>query len=427
MLPAQLTDVGIFGSIERFGDLSIHAVIDLRRAFSRAELEIAMRAAVAAFPVLGCRYEPRFFRDHWIPADGPHSDAVHVVDAPVDLEAETMAWAQRRLDPTRDRPLRVVSLHREGGSRLILSLLHLAVDGGGVAAVGHVFGAALYGVPPSLPVDERRDLRSTLERLRFYHLPVLARDMAASLLLPLRVLLSGKRERPYPQLPSAAPSVRQMVISVGEVLALKARFSAQKASINDLLIAALAKVSAGRSDRGDVVVLYTMDLRRYAASARLAAANISTIVTTLVPRASIGDLASTAGAVAAITRRHRESLVGPAFVLTPVALTGSTPHALVRWMMKGIHPIAVDLPISRGMVLTNVGRVDEGLGAFGDDIEGIQIIGPIIESVPVPAVVAFGFRGELHLELYASTGVAPEALVELEGEIRAALELPPAS
>ena len=425
MLPAQLTDVGIFGSIPRFGDLSIHAAVDLRRSFSRAELEGAMRAVIAAFPVLGCCYEPRFFRDRWVQAPGSLSDAVHVAPAPADLEAETMVWARRRLDPTRDRPLRVVSLPREGGSRLILSLMHLAVDGGGVAAVGHVFGAALYGVPPALPTDARRDLGSTLERLRFYHLPVLLRDMAASLLQPLRVFLAGKRERHYPQSPGAGPSVRHLVLSAAELSALKARFRDQKASINDLLIAALARVSAGRSDRGDVVVLYTMDLRRYAASARLSAANISSILTTLVPRAAVRDLTSTAAAVATITRRHRESLVGPAFVLTPIALTGRTPHALVRRMVPGIHPVAVDLPISRGMVVTNVGRIDEGLGAFGDDIEGIHLIGPIIEGVPIPAVVAFGFRGELHLELYAPEGLAPEALIELSAELRAALELPP--
>jgi len=74
-----------------------------------------------------------------------------------------------------------------------------------------------------------------------------------------------------------------------------------------------------------------------------------------------------------------------------------------------IHSIAVDLPISRGLIVTNVGRLDEGLGAFGDDIENLRVIGPNIMSVDVPAVVAFGLRNRLHLELYGPPGVSPSA------------------
>ena len=39
MMQAELSDVGLFGSMDRYGDLGIHAVIDLRRRFSRAALE----------------------------------------------------------------------------------------------------------------------------------------------------------------------------------------------------------------------------------------------------------------------------------------------------------------------------------------------------------------------------------------------------
>ena len=62
--------------------------------------------------------------------------------------------------------------------------------------------------------------------------------------------------------------------------------------------------------------------------------------------------------------------------------------------------------------------------AFGADIETIRVIGPSIQGVDVPAVVAFGFRGELHLELFGPPGLAIEALDELESELREALELP---
>ena len=94
MVVAELADVGLFGSMDRYGDLGIHAVIDLAKSFSRAELEGALGAAIRAFPVLGRRYVPGFWRDRWQKVEGPVGDAVHVLAEPSDLEAETEKWAR---------------------------------------------------------------------------------------------------------------------------------------------------------------------------------------------------------------------------------------------------------------------------------------------------------------------------------------------
>jgi NRPS condensation-like uncharacterized protein len=356
--------------------------------------------------------------------DGPVSDAIHVVDGDVDdIEAETAVWARRPIDSNRERPLRVVSIRHEGGSRLILSLTHLAVDGGGIAAVGHVLGAHLYGAAPSVPVDPARSVGRALAGLRWYHLPVLAWDMAKSLLLPLRTLGAAKRQRPFPADPSGEAIWRHVVISAAEVAAIKQRCRPQGASVNDALIAALARVAAGRSGDGPLAVMYTMDLRRFAGAPLLTAANTSSILIAIVPRKAVGDLATAARAVSDITKAQRRGLAGPAFMLGPLALGFGAPHALARRITKLLHPVLIDLPLSRGLVFTNVGRLDEGLAAFGDDIERIRAIGPNIRGIDVPAVVAFGFRGELQLELFGPPGLAVEALEELESELRAALEL----
>jgi NRPS condensation-like uncharacterized protein len=375
---------------------------------------------------MGRRYEPRFWRDRWRQVDDPVSAMVHVVDAPADLEAETATWARTPIDSLRERPLRLVSLRRREGSRLVLSVTHLAVDGAGAAAVGHVLGAHLYGLTPSAPVDARRNVASALAGLRWFHLPVLARDLVAAALLPLRTRAAARRERPFPSGPSRQASWRHVVVAADDVERIKARCRPRGASVNDALIAALACAAAGRAGPdGPIAVMYTMDLRRYAGAPRLTAANTSAILTAIVPRRAVGELATTAGAVAAVTARHRRGLAGPAFLLGPVALAFGAPHALARRATRWLHPLAVDLPLRRGLVFTNVGRLDEGLAAFGDDVESIRVIGPIIDGVRVPAVVAFGFRGALHLELFAPPGLAVEALDELEAELREALGLAP--
>jgi NRPS condensation-like uncharacterized protein len=346
-----------------------------------------------------------------------------MVDEARDLEAQTASWARHPIDSARQRPIRIVSLPRAGGSRLILSITHLAVDGAGAAAVGHVLGAHLYGRSPSAPTDARRSLGSALEGLGWRHLPVLARDLAATVLLPFRIYGAAKRERHFAAAASGQTCWRHLTIARDEVERIKARCKPHGASVNDALLAALARVAAGRSTHGPLSVMYTMDLRRYAGSPRLTAANTSSILSVVIPREAVGDLASTAAAVAGVTKRQRQGLAGPAFLLAPLALAMGAPHAWARQVVRWLHPVLIDLPLSRGLVFTNVGRIDEGLAAFGDDIERLHVIGPNLAGVTVPAVVAFGYRGALHLELFGAAGIAPAALDELEAELRAALEL----
>lgn len=425
MVRAELADVGLFGSMERYGDFGIHAVIDLRRRFTQAELEAALVATIRAFPVLGRCYVPGFWRDRWQRVDAPLSAAVHVLEETLpDLEKVTESWVRRPIDSARERPIRLVSLARDGGSRLIFSVTHLAVDGAGAAAVGHVLGSHLYGCEPAAPIDARRNVGSALEGLSWYHLPVLARDVAGMLALPVRTYRVAKRARDFAAGGSTEAHWRHTTFSASEVDELKARCRPRGASVNDALIAALARVAAARSSRGPIAVMYTMDLRRFSGSPRLTAANTSAILSVIVPRHEVADHASTAEAVARVTSRQHRGLAGPAFLLAPIALAIGTPHAWARQLTRWLHPVLIDAPLARGLMFTNVGRIDAGLSAFGADIERVRVIGPNITGVRVPAVVAFGYRGELHLQLFAAPGLAASALEELESELCAALELP---
>jgi NRPS condensation-like uncharacterized protein len=418
---AQLADLGLYVSIERYGDLCVHGVLDLRRSFSYNEVEQAVRATVASFPILGCIYETHFFRDRWVPVYSTIDPMVHV-GITADLESDTRMWTERSLDPTRVRPLRVVVLPTPDGCRLIVSLSHLAMDGAGMAAVGHVLFAHLYGVRPSLPVEQRRDVARTLNGLSLRHMPMLARDLASAMLQPLRVWSAAPRERPYPKDGSTKPTSRQIVLEAATVEALKNQCG-KNVRVNDLLVAAIALVAAKRSHDGPVAVLYTMDLRRYSRSAHLSAANVSSIVTTIVPRSATKNLPDAVKTVAELTAEHRRSLAGPAFLLLPMLLTGPTPHGILRRMVPAIQPILVDLPVSRGFIFTNVGKLDQGLGPLLDDLVDLRAVGPNIKGTSTPAIIAFGLRGRIHLQLFAPPGLGDEALNELEVELREALTL----
>lgn len=422
---AELTDVALFGAMDRYGALSIHAILDLGRTFTHAELVRALERTIRDFPVIGRRYEKGLFRDRWVPVSSPVADAVHFLEmkgeAESELEARTREWVERPLDPTRERQVRIVGIESRGKLRLILSILHLAVDGAGIGAVGHVFGSHLLGRATLVPTTPGRAIWNVLEGLRWFHAPRLLTSIVGESLRPLRQLAAAPRTKPYGRMAGGEATWRHLVIGATDVARL--RETCNGATVNDILISAVASLAAQRSDGGPVVVLYTMDLRRYAKAPRLIAANSSSILSAVVPRHAVGTLARTTQAVAALTRGHRESLAGPAFLLSPYLLAAAVPHAMVRALTSVFGPVMVDLPLSRGLLMTNVGRIDEGLRPFGDLIERVRIVGPLIRGVSVPAVVAFGFRGEIHLEIFAGDDLHPSAAEDTERELRAVLGL----
>ena len=64
-------------------------------------------------------------------------------------------------------------------------------------------------------------------------------------------------------------------------------------------------------------------------------------------------------------------------------------------------------------------RVEGALAAWlaTDEVVGLEIVGPSSWGIDVPIVVAYGFRGAVHLQLFAGPGLGPRALEELEREI----------
>ncbi len=422
---AEAADAAIFGASASYGHLCFHACVDLRRRFEAAALERAVEAMVADFPVMGCRYELHGLRDRWLPVEGPTRDFVHVERLSGDLEAATRAWVLRELDPLRDRPVRVVSLEHGGGCRLLVSLLHIAVDGGGAMAVARALAGHLYGVPEPLPVERRRDMWQAFERLRGAHWIVLGAAMFAQVFRPLTVFAVPRRVRDFERTPSGdgEPCWRQVALTVEQTERLKARLKAQGATLNDGLLAALARVAVARSDRGPAAVTYTIDLRRYTQPPRLIATNISGIAIAVIDRDKAGDLDTAAQAMRAVTQRQSANLSGLSFSMMPALNSLWTPHALIRAILPPVMKLSVDPPFRRALMVTNVGRLDEGLAAFGDDIEAISIIGPCLRNSPLPPIAAVGFRGQLLLQIYGPPGLTPEALERYEVELREALEL----
>lgn len=414
-LPATVFDVGLFGMAPVLGHLHQHAVVDLRRTVSPAELGRALAATIDDFPVLGCRYETRPLRDRWVPLEEPPP---LVVEETADVEAATRRWVLAELNPCRDRPIRLVLLPTEGGCRLVLTLLHIAVDGGGTLAVAQSLAAHLNGHAPDTPVERRRDVLQAFERVRWWSLPLLVAPLLGEVLLPLRLRVLPPRTHPLDVHPAAPPTWTTIRLSAEQTATLKAAAKDGGATMNDALLFALCRVGATYSESGPLWAAFTIDVRRYLARPRRIAANLSAISFVRLPRSRLDDGLSV---VAAETKRQSRRLLGLSYIGAVALALGPLPHALARRVARLLARTSFRLPMQRALAVTNLGRLDEGLAGFGDDLAALRLVGPCVRDAPIPIVVATGLRGGLQLDVYAPAGIGEDGLKTFGGRLTAEL------
>ena len=413
-------------ALERtYPHVHLHLVVDLDRRFGRDELEEAFRGLIRSFPVLGCRFQPGFWRDRWVSWGGDLSDLVHV-ERPTDLEAATTAWARRPMRYLQEPTARLAFFERDEGGRLVLSLHHMVADGGGVKAAGAVLAALLCREEPVPPPTDDRAMMHLARCLRVPDLPILAREMVREGLMPLSVLRVRKLDYGEPTGSGSPDPHWRPVRLAGEAAQ---RFTAvcerQGATINDALVASVARMAARRADRGPVMVAYTVDLRRYLRAKRAQVTNLAGVTMVVLEREAIRTASSAIQAVVAAIGEQKRRLTGLAYALLPGFTIGWLPHGLLR--LAGTLVINQLLRrFNRAIAITNIGALDEALAPFGHSALSASIVGPFIHGIRVPVITATGFRGELTLHLAATQVHSRDDLegyaVELEEALLEATE-----
>jgi len=415
VLPATTSDVVLVAAAHAVGVLTHHALVDLAHDLDDDALLRAVERTLADIPVLGCRYVHGQLRDRWEGVSHPVEEDVHIERVP-EVEAATHSWIERRLTPEGGRQLRIVLLRHPDGSRLLISLTHAAVDGAGSMAVAATLGAHLTG-RPQLPVEARRSLMLPISGLPLKAKAWLPFAVVKETLHPLRMMKQPAHEAFTGRGPAGWVD---LVLDVDETTELKARTKRSGGTVNDALVTALARVAADHV-RGDKVwVAYTVNFRRYLGPPpRLLAGNLSGVATVALER-SLAHGPDALPAVVRQTRRHLHRLSALGHLLGLASPVRLLPHPLAHQLVPWMSHLLLRPGLRRGLIVTNVGRIDAGIGAFGDLIKDLRIIGPSADRAPIPTVAAFGLKGRLHLHVHAATG--QEAAGALGRELHAALQ-----
>lgn len=411
-LPAEVVEVVFAGLEGAFPHVHLHLLVDLDRSFDLPQLERALRDLVDAFPVLGCRYRAGWWRDRWVPWNGDLSGRVQVQQVR-DVEAATRALVRCPWRAALELPVRLTFLRHGDGGRLVLSLHHMAADGGGAKAAGAVLAASLAGVAPEPSPTSDRRLSAVARSLRLRDLPVLALELVREGLLPLSMLRVRQLEPPWTAGDGSSLPIWRTVSCPAERPA--------GVTVNDLLVAALLRVALRRSPRGPIGAAFTVDLRRFLRDARARVTNLAGVTMVVLPRRRVEAdvLAATSAAIGEQKRR----LPGLPYMLGPALFLGWLPHGLMRRVGASIVRMALRRG-ARAPVLTNIGPLDEALAPLGETVRAASVVGPFLHGSPVPLVTATGFAGELHLQVGGTGTFAAEALEGYaEGVQRALAEL----
>jgi NRPS condensation-like uncharacterized protein len=421
-LPAEMVEVVVDALECQHPHVHLHLLVDLERQFSHEQLVAGLRGLVRAFPVLGCRYEPHWWRDRWVPWEGDLASMCHVAH-PDDVEDATRAWAARPMRYLEEPTVRLAFFDRgDGGGRLVLSLHHMTADGGGTKAAGSVLAALLCGVEPDPPASDDRALRNVIKSLRPRDLPVLLQEMVREGISPLSFLRVRELDhgtpagdgRPEPQW---VPLRLDQTRTARFVAACKAR----GATINDGLVSVVARMAARRGERGPVMVAYTVDLRRYLRWTKAQVTNLAGVTMVLLEREATASAAAAVEAVAQAIGHQKRRLTGLAYALLPAFTLSWMPHGLMRRVGAVIIGQILQR-FQRSIALTNIGSLDEVLAPFGDDVSAACIVGPFVHNNRVPIVTITGFRGTLTLQMVSTHTHSEGQLTAFAGELDGLVE-----
>ena len=417
-IPAEFVEPGLL-TLNRAGQhLQLAFVLDVAGDVPAHHIVSAVRGVVAAFPVLGCRYEKRFWRDAWVPApDLPIARIVreHVLAS---LDEQTRSLAVEPIDPFAAWPFRVDVVRSPGAVRFVVSAVHLVVDGHGLLCLVSEICAQLVGrSAPNGPMD-----RGVGQLMRSFHLAdwlLLCRQVLREGLRPFALPFVGRWDGAFQTRRPATIEVAHVTLPAEVVAEFIARCKRVGATVNDGLVAVAARIAGKRSHGSRSGAAYTVNLRRFLSDSPPITANLTGASLVILPRSlTVGEVDALLRSVSRKTGDQKRSLPGLSFLMMPALVLGWVPHALLHrpntWVFRLFSG-----PMQRLQTITNVGVVDSYVAPLEDRVLAAFMIAPFGAGFPTPIVMATTFRGSMTLS-FAADGLT--GLGDLVTDWRNALE-----
>lgn len=393
----------LVGAVEGIAALALERLqvtVHQRGPIDAERLRSAVLETTRSVPELAGRFQPGFWRSWWTAADEP---AWSVEQVRASSSEEVTAIERERFAASFDHaePLHLTVVHHAEGDRLIAQVSHLLGDGGGTKELLYRIAEAYRrqgrGGPSPEPARwPRHPLWRLLRGVRISRIPqyLLGYFDQFWTLRPSNGCVVS-----MPVVVDAVSRCERLHLPAERVERLKARWSGDGVTVNDLLLAAFARAleSLPGGPTGEINIVVTSDLRQLLDQPEQVE-NLSALHSLRLGRRPLPDPAELVTRVRAITRRWKRTGLGLPFAIVSVLLAAALPS---RWLSGMVAKLVISGPPAQvsKIVMTNMGRLDESRLDFGHGPCTAAYILPPLGYAPALIAGATGCRGAVDLSV----------------------------
>jgi NRPS condensation-like uncharacterized protein len=310
--PTVVTDRAVY-CLESMVDLIIQLEMEFDHELDTDRLNRALRLALDAEPILGCRFVYDDWRPYWLRLENIDDDQLVIAN---DADAYEK-FKLESLDAFEGPQIRACLWRGPGGDKLLLKVAHLASDAGGVKEISSIISGIynrLKDDPEYRPVPNLQGSRSIWQvmcEIPWHKYPKIFFNHLRSTYSKLVPLATHQISI------AIGPGQTKLVVHdlpAGQVDRLAAWGRERQATLNDLLMAAFFRAQAKVGDwdgKSQLRLYYTADLRRYIPGGRgRAVCNMSAIEFMRLGTDLGEDFDHTLKRVTNLTRRQKSNWIG---------------------------------------------------------------------------------------------------------------------
>jgi NRPS condensation-like uncharacterized protein len=364
----------------------IRCRIDFSSRIDEGALRKAVMLSLDAVPLINACFDDKPFKPRWVGKAFTGNDIIHVVEVDSDTDEQIIQLYSSNIDFATEPQLKIHLIRRPRGDTACIIINHMICDAAGFKEYLYLLSALYTRVinnetPPPLEYRSRGVGQifagiSWAEKLSILRLDYSAYDTS-----------SEKEQKGITFTEGAdTPIMETVVVSKEDFLQMKTSGREKGATMNDMIMAAFARVFCLRAGIDEITLPCTMDLRKYVPSGQYGIGNLSAICMCKVSVQEDDLFEEALKQVSAQMQSYKSSKT----ILKSVMLWNLTTHLVsFRSLKRDVAKI-----VKRSVAcFSNLGIIQDELMNFGDTpIENIALTAAVRPN-PCLQLTASTYRG----------------------------------
>lgn len=369
----------------RAHDPIIHAVVHTDGQIDPDLLGKAFLLSCQTVPVIGCSFSVGGKRPRWNPQKFSGEALVQMIQPGPDEKTAEKQFLTSTIDIAAGPQVKAGVIRKQDGDTLCVLINHMVCDGGGfkeyLYLVCALYNSLCEGTSPEIPPPATRSIRPAFTAFSLFE--------RVRLSLPPWDIPSPAHEDGYAlQGDHACPFICEREIGLD---AVKQRAREKGATVNDMLLAAYARVLCRNLKRRDILIPCPVDLGKYLpAGTRRGICNLTSNYMCNVHMEKDDPFETTLRQVSAQMRGQKRSDE----CLKPVKLLSALFKLLPFHTLRKTFGRAFTIPV---ISYTNLGILDENRLRLNDTEITAAFLTGAIKYVPYFQIAASTFRGTMTL------------------------------